>query len=169
LTRFFLILKEKDGNRISPWHDIPLVVNPEKRTYNFVLEIPKGTNAKLEICLGEEHNPIKQDVKNGKLRYVADVHGNKGYPWNYGAFPQTWEDPDVVCPETGTKGDRDPVDVCEIGQRVGKTGEVREVKILGLLSLIDEGISFPFPKDKSNGEFLFKLFLFFFFFFFLFS
>lgn len=33
-------------------------------------------------------NPIKQDVKKGKLRYVANVFPHKGYIWNYGAIPQ---------------------------------------------------------------------------------
>ena len=33
-------------------------------------------------------NPIKQDVKKGKLRYVRNCFPHKGYLWNYGAFPQ---------------------------------------------------------------------------------
>lgn len=32
---------------------------------------------------------------------------------------QTWEDPSHEDPETKTKGDQDPLDVCEIGQKVG--------------------------------------------------
>jgi len=74
-----------------------------------VVEIPRGANAKLEISRDEPLNPIKQDVKvrsntkapsatveliyyfqNGKLRYVHDK-----YPFNYGALPQTWENPTV--------------------------------------------------------------------------
>lgn len=31
---------------------------------------------------------------------------------------QTWEDPNHTDPETGTKGDQDPLDVCEIGHKV---------------------------------------------------
>ena len=42
-------------------------------------------------------------------------------------------------PNTGAKGDNDPLDVCEIGYRVAKRGEVRQVKVLGTLALIDEG------------------------------
>ncbi len=53
-----------------------------------MVEIPRGTNAKLEMSTGEPQNPIKQDVKNGKLRVVADVHGFNGYFCNYGALPQ---------------------------------------------------------------------------------
>lgn len=33
-------------------------------------------------------NPIKQDVKKGKLRFVRNCFPHKGYLWNYGAFPQ---------------------------------------------------------------------------------
>ena len=42
-------------------------------------------------------------------------------------------------PDTEAKGDNDPLDVCEIGQRVWERGQVRRVKVLGTLALIDEG------------------------------
>jgi inorganic pyrophosphatase len=53
--------------------------------------------------------------------------------------PQTWEDPNVVHPETKAKGDNDPLDVCEIGELVGHTGQVKQVKVLGAMALLDEG------------------------------
>lgn len=93
----------------------------------------------MEICLTEKMNPIKQDVKKGKLRFVANCFPHHGYIWNYGALPQTWEDPDHVDPDTGCKGDGDPVDVCEIGTKIHPRGAVVRVKILGALALIDEG------------------------------
>ena len=83
-------------------------------------------------------NPIKQDTKKGKLRFVRNCFPHKGYLWNYGAFPQTWEDPNVVHPETKAKGDNDPLDVCEIGELVGYTGQVKQVKVLGVMALLDE-------------------------------
>lgn len=43
---------------------------------------------------------------------------HKGYIWNYGAFPQTWENPEVLDEHTGCKGDNDPLDVLEIGYKV---------------------------------------------------
>lgn len=92
-----------------------------------------------QITLAETLNPIKQDVKKGKLRFVANCFPHKGYIWNYGAFPQTWENPDHLDASTGCKGDNDPIDVLEIGQRVAKRGEVVQVKILGVVALIDEG------------------------------
>jgi inorganic pyrophosphatase len=51
---------------------------------------------------------------------------------------QTWEDPNVIHPETKAKGDNDPLDVCEIGELVGYPGQVKQVKILGVMALLDE-------------------------------
>jgi len=98
-----------------------------------VVEIPTGTRAKLEIS-HSFLNPIKQDTKNGKLRYVHDP-----YPFNYGAFPQTWENPLVKESSLGVFGDNDPVDAVEIGGKKHNTGEVIKVKILGVYAMIDDG------------------------------
>ena len=40
---------EKDGQPISPFHDIPLYANAEKTILNMVVEIPRWTNAKMEV------------------------------------------------------------------------------------------------------------------------
>eukprot|EP00937_MAST-01D_sp_MAST-1D-sp2_P000298 g298.t1 len=119
--------------QISPWHDVPL--NNPDGSYNFICEIPKWTRRKMEIATGEGFNPIKQDTKNGKLRE---------YKWgdmmfNYGAMPQTWEDPAHVTEPLGTIGDNDPIDVVEIGVKQWPMGAIVEVKVLGVLALIDEG------------------------------
>ncbi|XP_063696981.1 inorganic pyrophosphatase [Culicoides brevitarsis] len=134
-----IFFKNESGNLISPMHDIPLYADDSKQVFNMVVEIPRWTNAKMEISLAEGLNPIKQDVKKGKLRFVANCFPHHGYIWNYGAFPQTWENPDHLDPGTGCKGDNDPIDVLEIGYRVAKRGEVKQVKILGTIALIDEG------------------------------
>ena len=86
--------------------------------------------------MSEKLNPIKQDIKKEKLHFVCNCFPHHGYIWNYGALPQTW-DPNNVDVSTGCKG---PLDVCEIGQRVAKCGEVRQVKILGTLALINKGV-----------------------------
>ncbi|OBS80146.1 hypothetical protein A6R68_21651, partial [Neotoma lepida] len=70
----------------------------------------KARNDDYEIATEEPLNPIKQDAKNGKLRYVPNIFPYKGYIWNYGALPQV-----LSC------------------------GDVIHVKILGILALIDEG------------------------------
>jgi len=89
----------------------------------------------MEIEKKEEWNPIKQDVKKGVLRKINYCP----YLWNYGALPQTWEDPTIASPQTGLVGDGDPVDVVEIGKFTHPIGEVVRVKIIGVLGLIDEG------------------------------
>lgn len=129
---------ERDGNIISPFHDIPLYANADGSILNMIVEIPRWTNAKLEICKEQTLNPIVQDTKKGKLRFVRNCFPHKGYLWNYGAFPQTWEDPNVIHPETKAKGDNDPLDVCEIGELVGYPGQIKQVKVLGVMALLDE-------------------------------
>ena len=58
---------------------------------------------------------------------------------NYGAFPQTWEDPNKEHPVLKYKGDNDPVDVVEIGSKALASGTVNKVKVLGVLAMIDDG------------------------------
>jgi inorganic pyrophosphatase len=133
-------LKNKaSGEFVSPFHDIPLVNDKQKQTYNMVVEIPRWTNAKMEINKKEKLNPILQDVKSGKLRFVNNVFPHHGYIWNYGALPQTWEDPNTSDELTNCKGDNDPLDVCEIGSQIHERGSVIAVKVLGCVGLIDEG------------------------------
>lgn len=72
-------------------HDVPLHANDEKTEFNMVVEIPRWTNAKIEINKSEKMNPLKQDVKSGKVRFVHNVYPYHGYIWNYGAFPKVSE------------------------------------------------------------------------------
>merc|ERR1712045_2922 len=136
---FRLFFKNGNGELISPMHDIPMAENVDANEFNMVVEVPRWSNAKMEINLKEKFNPIKQDVKKGKLRFVANCFPHKGYIWNYGAIPQTWEDPNHVDPNTNCKGDGDPIDVCEIGSKIHKRGAVIKVKVLGTFAMIDEG------------------------------
>ncbi|XP_053416427.1 inorganic pyrophosphatase 2, mitochondrial isoform X2 [Nycticebus coucang] len=131
-----LFFKNVAGHYISPFHDIPLKVDSKEENG---IPTKKARNDEYEIATKEPLNPIKQDVKNGKLRYVANIFPHKGYIWNYGALPQTWEDPHRKDKSTNCCGDNDPIDVCEIGSKVLSRGEVIHVKILGILALIDEG------------------------------
>ena len=107
------------GSVISPWHDIPL---RNGDYFNYVNEIPKFSKVKMEISTKKNNNPICQDIKNGKLR---EYHGP--IYWNYGALPQTWEDPNVIHPIMQCKGDNDPIDVVEIGSKKLEIGDVVKV------------------------------------------
>jgi nucleosome-remodeling factor subunit len=138
-TDSYQVFIKDSAGCISPFHDIPLVANAEAKTYNAVIEVPRWTNAKMEIDTKSPLNPIIQDKKKGKLRYVANSFPHHGYIWNYGCLPQTWENPNHTDESTGCKGDNDPVDVCEIGHRVCERGDVIEVKLLGTLAMIDDG------------------------------
>eukprot|EP01080_Neovahlkampfia_damariscottae_P000907 gene907-9817_t len=128
---FFLKQTGTKEQKISPWHDISL--DSFSGNFNFICEIPKWTRKKFEITTNEKYNPIKQDIENGELREYK--HGDMMF--NYGAFPQTWEDPRHISAETGKKGDNDPLDVIEIGTKQLKIGSISTVKVLGILGLID--------------------------------
>lgn len=68
--------------------------------------------------------------------------GCRYYPFaslcNYGALPQTYEDPEIH--EGPYAGDGDPLDVCEIGMRdtAEAVGNVYQVKVLGALQMVDQ-------------------------------
>lgn len=47
---------EKDGQPVSPFHDIPLFANEEKTIFNMIVEIPRWTNAKLEVRQTDTHD-----------------------------------------------------------------------------------------------------------------
>lgn len=128
----YRIFFNKDGKKISPWHDLPLFAG--NGLLHFVCEIPKETKAKMEVATDEPHTPIKQDVKKGKLRdYPYNIN------WNYGLLPQTWEDPAHKNTEVDAAGDNDPVDVVEIGSKACAMGGVYTVKPLGVFAMIDDG------------------------------
>ncbi|XP_032745152.1 inorganic pyrophosphatase [Rattus rattus] len=154
-----VFIKNEKGQYISPFHDVPIYADKMTNAFStlkdqqqvwqsqesladvfhMVVEVPRWSNAKMEIATKDPLNPIKQDVKKGKLRYVANLFPYKGYIWNYGAIPQTWEDPGHSDEHTGCCGDNDPIDVCEIGSKVCARGEIIRVKVLGILAMIDEG------------------------------
>jgi inorganic pyrophosphatase len=48
-TLEFRAFIEKDGVPISPFHDIPLYANEQQTILNMIVEIPRWTNAKLEV------------------------------------------------------------------------------------------------------------------------
>eukprot|EP01012_Entosiphon_sulcatum_P011974 TRINITY_DN17452_c0_g1_i1.p1 TRINITY_DN17452_c0_g1~~TRINITY_DN17452_c0_g1_i1.p1 ORF type:complete len:274 (-),score=55.22 TRINITY_DN17452_c0_g1_i1:74-868(-) len=134
-TEWALYFSDAKGTRVSPWHDVPLGALNDQ-VLNYINEIPLGTRPKLEVSTKLEHNPIKQDVKKGKLRDFT--YGD--IPFNYGMLPQTFEDPeteDAFVP--GVKGDADPVDVVELAAKPIEIGALRRVRVIGCLGLIDEG------------------------------
>jgi inorganic pyrophosphatase len=47
-TSLFTLI-EQDGKVVSPFHDIPLVADADKKIFNMIVEIPRWTNAKIEV------------------------------------------------------------------------------------------------------------------------
>lgn len=132
-TESFRLFCLQHGAKASFWHDVPL--RAASGNFNAVIEIPKMTTAKFEMATKEAKSPIKQDVKKGKLRdYAIPIE------WNYGAMPQTWEEPDHVTKGMeGCKGDDDPLDVVDLSTIVVASGSIIEVKPVAVLAMIDEG------------------------------
>ena len=46
---FDYLRAENDAGPISPFHDIPLFANEGNKIFNMVVEIPRWTNAKMEV------------------------------------------------------------------------------------------------------------------------
>lgn len=118
---------------ISPFHDIPLNLCG-KAHIPFVCEIPHERTEKMEVLLSEKFNAIAQDQKNGAPRFLPIKP-----KFNYGMFPQTYENPEKECLVSGKLGDGDPVDVVDITKNPLELGAVVPVRILGSFCFIDGG------------------------------
>ena len=126
-----------DGQIGSWWHDVPLKASgAAEGTFNFIVEISKGTSAKMETTKEAENNPMMQDTKKGALRFY-----NYGVTFfNYGLFPQTWDDPNVKDEAAKTVGDNDPLDVIELGGPARPMGTILSTaKVIGNLRMLDSG------------------------------
>jgi len=92
--------------------------------YQAVIEIPAGTNKKIEYHKTQKKFLV--DQRDGKDRIINFLP----YPGNYGFIPSTFSDP--------TKGgDGDAVDVLVLGESE-KTGSIIEIIPIAVLKLIDE-------------------------------
>jgi len=125
-----------NGHVVSTLHDIPLFLSSRSNEsdedteliLNMIVEAPRWTSAQMVIATGEAFAPVRQAMRRGRrLAYVRNTFPHRGYIWNYGALPQTWD-------EGG------PLHACELGERLAQVGDVRSVRVLGLLAPRDEGI-----------------------------
>ncbi|PRX45308.1 inorganic diphosphatase [Salegentibacter salegens] len=92
--------------------------------YRAVIEIPAGTNKKIEYHKTKKKFLI--DQRDGKDRIINFLP----YPGNYGFIPSTFSDP-----KQG--GDSDAVDVLVLGESQ-KTGSIIEIIPIAVVKLIDE-------------------------------
>ncbi len=97
--------------------------NPDG-TFNVVVEIPAGTNAKWEVSKTGE---MIWEVRKGEPRIVQFLP----YPGNYGMIPGT-----LLSKDDG--GDGDALDVLVLGPAVPR-GSVIAVHVIGLMKFLDDG------------------------------
>ncbi|KAJ7109799.1 inorganic diphosphatase [Mycena epipterygia] len=129
-----------NGHLVSALHDVPLLpsLSPssdnlssqdkdEELTLNMIVEAPRWSNAQMSVTPGEAFAPIRQAMRGRRLAYVRNCFPHRGYIWNYGAAPQTWVN-------------GGPLRICELGERIAQVGEVRSVRVLGLLAPRDEDV-----------------------------
>ena len=97
----------------------------EEGAINVIVEIPAGTNTKIEYDIAS--GTFKPDQVDGEDRVVAFLP----YPGNYGFIPST-----LMEEERG--GDGDALDVLVVGPSQS-TGSVVKAKAVGALLLKDKG------------------------------
>ncbi|KAF4529580.1 hypothetical protein B566_EDAN017627 [Ephemera danica] len=139
---------------ISPLHDIPLYADEEKKIYNMVVEIPRWTNAKMEISMKEVLNPIKQDVKKDKLRPSSKLSCRHSWPiasptmGTFGTMARYPKPGKTLRFWTQLRGARVTMTPSTLlrSVNVSQSEEIsfreitrKSVKVLGALALIDEG------------------------------
>lgn len=91
--------------------DIKLI--NEDKSYNMIVEIPKGTNEKFELV----------EPNYDKVECVRKVIGK--YPFEYGCFPQT------------LAGDKDPLDAILLSKRKYKSLDIVKVQPFAVIKTID--------------------------------
>ena len=123
LILFLVIAGCTQESKIKDYDSLPLYsVNGY---VNAVIEIPAGTNHKIEY--DKKDHEFKVEQRNGKDRIVAYLP----YPGNYGFIPSTYMD-------TAVGGDGDALDVLVIGESC-PTASLIEITPIGVLFLEDGG------------------------------
>lgn len=131
LSTLFITSSCNNGGEIKPPFRIKrinyqsLPANTEDGFYNAVIEIPAGTNKKIEY--NKKSKKFEIDQRDGKDRIINFLP----YPGNYGYVPGTLMDK-----ERG--GDGDAVDILVLAESL-PTGTVISVKPIATLMLFDEG------------------------------
>lgn len=93
--------------------------------YQAVIEIPAGTNAKVEY--DKDLRLFNTSLRNGKERIIDFL----AYPANYGFIPSTYSDP-------ANGGDGDALDIMILSSTL-KSGDIVEFIPIGMIKMIDAG------------------------------
>jgi len=118
-----LFLSGCKSNTETDVYNLPAIT--AKELVNAVIEIPAGTNKKIEFDTTTKQFVI--DQRNGKDRVINYLP----YPANYGFIPGTYSDPNKG-------GDGDALDILVIAESL-PSAKVIEVLPIGMFKLLDEG------------------------------
>lgn len=138
LFSFFLVSCKNFVEKID-YNSLPAIT--ESGGVNVVVEIPAGTNHKIEYQ--KEKDAFENDLENGQIRIIRFLP----YPGNYGFIPSTFMDP-------AQGGDGDALDILLVAEYV-ETGQVVEAKPIAALRLNDSGeidtkiIAVPVDPEKN--------------------
>ena len=102
---------------LNLWHDLPAGQNPPE-IVTAVIEIPSGSRNKYEL-----------DKASGMLKLDRVLFSAVHYPGDYGFIPSTLAD------------DGDPLDVLVLVDAPSFPGCVMEVRPIGMLEMLDQGIA----------------------------
>lgn len=102
-------------NPHHPWHGLEAGWNGDLEARAFI-EISKGSKNKNEV-----------DKATGKIKLDRVIKYHSGYPANYGFIPRTYAP------------DKDPLDVLVLGKTPLTPGSVVDVRIIGVMRMIDQG------------------------------
>ena len=133
----FFYFSCKENLRNTDYEELPAIT---ENGINVVVEIPAGTNHKIEY--EKDKKRFENDKIDGKARIVQFLP----YPGNYGFIPSTY-----MNPEQG--GDGDALDILVVSESQ-PTGSIIEVQPIGVLLLKDKGeidtkiIAIPIDKAK---------------------
>ncbi|MFC0603415.1 inorganic diphosphatase [Winogradskyella pulchriflava] len=138
LLLFILVIFCNSCSEKTDYYNLPSLSSD--KNVNAVIEIPAGTNKKIEY--NKKIRTFEIDKKNNKDRVIEFLP----YLGNYGFIPSTYSDP-----KKG--GDGDALDVLVLSENV-EIGTVMEITPIGMLKLIDKGeidykiIAVPSDKEK---------------------
>ena len=122
-TVFLIALVLQACNKQKDYYYLPSKASDN--SFNAVVEIPAGTNKKLEY--NKSLKSFEIDIEDGKERTIQFLP----YIGNYGFIPSTLSD-------SKTGGDGDALDVLVLSESVS-TGTVMEILPVAMLKLIDDG------------------------------
>jgi inorganic pyrophosphatase len=123
ISLFVIVCLIISCNRKLDYYNVSVQSN--NGNFNAVIEIPAGTNKKIEY--NNLSKTFEVDLKNGEDRIVQFLP----YIGNYGYIPSTFSNP-----KEG--GDGDALDVLVLSENV-ETGTIIEIEPIAVLKLLDKG------------------------------